>query len=58
VREWIEVPAYRFVAGTRDIVLVAFSNERRNITPLSPIDGKPMRRATVTELQTLLQGAG
>lgn len=57
-REWIEVPAYRFVAGSTDIVLVAFNNERRNITPLSPVDGKPMRRATVTELQTLLQVAG
>ena len=54
-REWIDLPAFRFVAGHADVVLVVFSNERRNIKPLSPIDGRPMRRATISELQTLLQ---
>lgn len=54
VREWIEVPAFRLVAGDTNVVLVVFSNERHNVTPLSPIDGRPMQRAGLSELRSLL----
>lgn len=49
-----ELPAYRFVAGGVAVVLIAFHSRLRNATPLSQIDGKPVRRASRTEVAALL----
>ena len=45
---------YRFMAGQHQIEVVVFL-KGRSMTPLSPIDGRPMRRASLSELKTLLE---
>ena len=50
----VELPAFRFIAGDCSIVLVVFGERHRTLHPLSPVDGKPMHRARVDEVETLL----
>jgi len=47
-------PAYRFLADTIAVELTVFTPERARETPLSPVDGKPMRRANLREVESLL----
>lgn len=49
-----EFPAIRFIAGQDSVVLVVFRAKQRHMTPLSPVDGKTMRRAALREVKTLL----
>ncbi len=49
-----EFPALRFMAGDTPVVLVLFTEALEAMTPLSPVDGKPMRRATRATLHSLL----
>ena len=49
-----DLPAFRFIAGDCTIVLVVFDERHRTIHPLSPVDGRPMRRARIDEVETLL----
>jgi hypothetical protein len=48
-------PVFRFVAGDVVVELTVFPTTGARHTPLSPIDGKPMRRAGRREVQTLLE---
>lgn len=48
------LPAYRFVAGGVTIELCIFSLRSVRETPLSPVDGKPMKRANIKEVENLL----
>lgn len=50
-----EFPALRFVAGETPIEVTVFPLEGVRQAPLSPIDGKPMRRAGPDEVRALLQ---
>ena len=50
----VELPAFRFIAGNCAIVLVVFDERHRTLHPLSPVDGKPMHRARLDEVETLL----
>ena len=50
----IEMPAYRFIAGGNPVVLIVFQGRQRFLTPLSPVDGKTMRRAGLREVKVLL----
>jgi hypothetical protein len=49
-----ELPAFRFIAGDRPVVLVVFDERHRTVHPLSPVDGKPMHRARIDEVEALL----
>ena len=51
----VAFPAYRFVAGRRTVDAVVFPLDGIRQAPFSPVDGKPMRRATAAEVQALLQ---
>lgn len=51
-----EYPVYRFVAGDIPIELTVFSVDGIREAPASPVDGKPMRRASLRELEALLEG--
>ena len=53
--EAADLPAYRFLAGHTAVVLIVFSNAQKNFRPLSPIDGKPMQRADLRQVEALLQ---
>ena len=45
--------SYEFIVDDIQIELVVFSPKQKQI-PLSPIDGKPMKRAGITEVELLL----
>lgn len=44
---------YQFMVDNQAVELVIFL-PRKNKTPLSPVDGKPMKRAGITEVEMLL----
>ena len=48
---------YEFVVDDARLELVVFLPKQQQI-PLSPIDGKPMKRATITEIELLLNQIG
>lgn len=49
-----EHAVYRFVAGDTPIDLTVFEVDGIREAPLSPVDGRPMRRASLPELERLL----
>lgn len=49
-----EHPVYRFVAGDTPIELTVFDVDGVREAPLSPVDGRPMRRAPLQEVDKLL----
>lgn len=51
----LSVPAYRFVAGDVGVEAAVFAANDIRQAPASPLDGKPMRRASLAELDVLLQ---
>ncbi len=48
------VPAFRFTADGASIELFVFNHRDARESPLSPVDGKPMRRAHLKEVRALL----
>lgn len=49
-------PGYRFFAGEVPVLVLVFPQVGRRQAPLSPVDGKPMRRADLAEVESLLAG--
>ena len=47
-------PALRFVAGRQTVDAVVFPLDGIRQAPCSPVDGKPMRRASTAEVEALL----
>ncbi|MFQ5993520.1 MAG: hypothetical protein ACE5K1_00385 [Acidiferrobacterales bacterium] len=47
-------PVYRFTADTCPIEVYVFSPLNGREPPLSPVDGKPMQRATIKQVERLL----
>ena len=45
--------SYRFLAGQIQVEVIVFLISKP-VTPLSPVDGKPMHRASIAEVQALL----
>ncbi len=45
--------SYRFLAGQFQVEVIVFQTGKP-VTPLSPVDGKPMRQASLAEVQALL----
>lgn len=52
--EWQEFPCYEFMAGEHPVELVVFAREGRREAPRSPVDGRPMQRAGLDEVEALL----
>jgi hypothetical protein len=50
----VSFPAFRFVAGNQTVDAVVFPLDGIRQAPSSPVDGKPMRRATAAEVAALL----
>ena len=48
-----EKPVFRFTAGNINIELAVFTPSEFRELPLSPVNGRPMKRAGLKELQTL-----
>lgn len=51
-------PSFQFAADDADIELIVFSSKEIRQAPCSPVDGRPMRRATLTEVESLLAESG
>lgn len=52
---YLNVATYEFVADGTNVELSVFDPRLARETPLSPVDGRPMRRAGPKEVQALLQ---
>jgi hypothetical protein len=50
----VSYPALRFVAGRQTVDAVVFPLDGIRQAPPSPVDGRPMRRASATEVEALL----
>jgi predicted nucleotidyltransferase len=50
----VAFPAFRFVAGHQTVDAVVFPLDGIRQSPSSPVDGKPMRRATAAEVEALI----
>jgi hypothetical protein len=50
----VSYPAVRFVAGRQAVDAVVFPVDGIRQSPASPVDGRPMRRATAAEVESLL----
>ena len=50
-------PAYRFTADNVPIELCIFDQREARESPLSPVDGKPMKRANLREVENLMSEA-
>jgi hypothetical protein len=47
------LPAYRFLAGDTPVEVTVFSPAAAREAPLSPVDGRPMKRAAIKEVESL-----
>ena len=50
-------PAYRFTADDVPVELCVFDRLEAREAPLSPVDGKPMKRANLREVENLMSEA-
>lgn len=50
----VTLPVFRFVAGDTRIELVVFLQDGPHQPPLSPVDGRPMQRASLNRVRELL----
>jgi hypothetical protein len=48
-------PAYCFLAGAMSIVLILFPEKQLKQPPICPINEKPMKRANIKKVQSLIQ---
>lgn len=53
----VSYPVVRFVAGRHEIDAVVFPVNGIRQSPASPVDGRPMRRASAEEVEALLEDA-
>ncbi len=51
----ISYPAFRFIAGRQPIDAVVFPIDGIRQSPASPVDGKPMRRGALSDVEDLLE---
>jgi hypothetical protein len=52
-----QLPGYRVFAGDNECLISVFPMKRRGHAPLSPVDGKPMKRAGPRDVAALLDDA-
>ena len=50
----LAVPAVRFDVGEETVEAVVFPRDGIRQAPVSPVDGKPMRRAAIAEVENLV----
>lgn len=50
----VRFPGYRFLAGEVPVLVLVFPRDGIRQAPLSPVDGRPMRRADLAELRRLV----
>lgn len=55
---YVNQPEYRFLAGGVPVALTVFDRCAMRQAPLSPVDGRPMRRASLADVERLLAAPG
>lgn len=50
----VSYPSFKFLAGDHPVEVVVLSGKDMRQAPLSPVDGRPMRRANISEVKQLL----
>jgi len=58
LNERINLPAYRFVAENDVIILIIFPERQKNLNPISSVTNKPMRRASMQQVESLIKDPG
>lgn len=53
--EWRDFPSFHFVAGEHAVDMVVFPREGSREAPRSPVDGRPMVRAALNQIEVLLE---
>ncbi len=48
------IPAYQFFAGNYQVKLITLSENQRKIVPLNPVNWKAMQKASIKQLEALL----
>jgi hypothetical protein len=51
---WLRLPVFRLLVDDMPVELVAFCGKSRRDVPLSPVDGRPMRRAGLPAVRSLI----
>ena len=54
-KKTVTFPAYCFLAGHMSVVLILFPEKQIKQAPICPIDEKPMKRANIKKVQSLVQ---
>ncbi len=54
----VAVPSVRFEVGHDMVEAFVFARDGIRQAPISPVDGKPMRRATASEVRALIESSG
>ena len=54
VREARQFPGFRFARDDFEYAATVFTEKLRRSAPLSPVDGRPMRRATIADVEALI----
>jgi hypothetical protein len=52
--QWQDYPSFEFLAGDYRVDLTVFPREGRREAPRSPVDGRPMSRAGLEEVEAML----
>jgi len=52
-----QFPGFRFRDGDHEFAVTVFPERGRGNAPLSPVDGRPMRRATHRDVEALLSAS-
>jgi len=55
LEQYRSFPSFKFIAGRQPIEIVVFPLDGIRQAPASPVDGKPMARADLAEVQALLK---
>jgi hypothetical protein len=51
----VKIPAYQFYADNHKVNLITLKESQWKITPLSPLNGQPMQKASIKQLEALLK---
>lgn len=56
-REKTDLPAYRFMAEDYSYSLIIFAEKQKNLSPVSSINRKPMQRASLEKLESMVESS-
>jgi hypothetical protein len=55
LNEKTNLPAYRFIAENDIIILIIFPERHKNLNPISSVSNKPMQRASLQQVESLIK---